>query len=129
MNMTLMMLALGSVLAIPSHPALRGGWATITVENPPDHAVAGRPLHLEFTVRRHGVTLMKGLKPTIEMRAGGAVTRVAAVATKQVGRYAADLVFPRVGTWSVVIHSGFHESRTTLAPLPVVADGAVAPQR
>lgn len=128
MKTTLMMLALGSLLANPSHPATRGGWATITVENPPDHAVAGRPLHLEFTIRQHGVTPMKGLKPTIEMRAGGAVSRVSAAATKKVGRYAADLVFPREGTWSVVIHSGFHESRTTLAPLAVVADGAVAPR-
>lgn len=49
-----------------------GGWATVTVEDLPDHVVAGRPVQLEFTVRQHGVEPVRGLEPEVEVRGRGA---------------------------------------------------------
>lgn len=123
----LILAAVGPTGPAASAASLRGGWATVTVENLPAQAVRGRALPLEFTVRQHGVTLLPGLKPTIEMTLGGTTTRVAAKPGKSDGRYVAELVFASAGSWNITIHSGFMNSKLALAPLTVVEPGAVAP--
>jgi cytochrome c2 len=128
MHWTLLILAaMGPAGPAASTASLRGGWAVVTVENLPAHAVRGQTLPLEFTVRQHGVTLLPGLRPTVEMTLGGSTTRVAARPGKSDGRYVADLVFATAGSWNITIHSGFRNSKLALAPLSVVEPGAVAP--
>src|SRR6185503_20036307 len=43
-----------------------GGWAVVTVENPPDVLVAGKATEMTFTVRQHGMSLMSDLRPSID---------------------------------------------------------------
>ena len=59
--------AFGSVFALSTIAAVRlGGWAVVTVENPPDYLVAGKATELTFTIRQHGRTLLSDLRPGIE---------------------------------------------------------------
>jgi len=103
-----------------------GGWAAITVSSLPDHAVAGRPLRLEFTVRQHGVTPLTGLSPTVEFSPGGQAP-VMAIPGSAKGQYETTIVPPSAGLASITINSGFGNSRVTLLPMTVVAAGAAAP--
>jgi len=103
-----------------------GGWAAITVEDLPDYGVVRQPLNLTFTVRQHGVTKLSDLEPRVEARGAGTAAAVA-VPTKEEGQYAARLVLPQAGEWTITIHSGFGPSRVTLVPLTVIDAGAQAP--
>ena len=38
-----------------------GGWAVVSVENPPDYLLAGKPVAFTFVVRQHGVKRLGGL--------------------------------------------------------------------
>ena len=100
--------------------AFAGGWAVITVEDLPDTVVAGQPFDLKYSVRQHGVHLLSGLTGQIEATAGDRKTTAVGKATKDSGHYAATLTFPKAGDWTISIHSGFMNSRTTLKPLRVV---------
>src|SRR6266511_5061020 len=46
-----------------------GGWASISVDDMPDYAVARQPLTLTFVVRQHGFTPLNGLEPRVEAEA------------------------------------------------------------
>ena len=120
-------LLLPAILVLPGVSALRGGWASITLDHLPEYAVAGKPLTLSFVVRQHGVTPLKGLKPTIEARAGGVNARAAASAGKSDGQYVVSLELPEPGDWTLTIHSGFGPSKLTLLPLRTVAADAAPP--
>lgn len=109
--------------------AFLGGWATITVEDLPEHLVSGQPTTLTFTVRQHGIRLLDGVKPSLEATTvGGAVVRSAASPAGGSGRYAATFTLPAPGEWTIEIESGWGTSRSTLEPIPVIAPGARAPQ-
>ena len=87
------------VLAIP---ALAGGWAAITLEELPASVTMGEPVHVRFTVRQHGRTLMVGLTPTLHARnaeSGEAVSQAATAVPDQPGVYETSLTFPSAGTW------------------------------
>jgi mono/diheme cytochrome c family protein len=111
-------------LLLPAIAALAGGWAVVTVEDLPDHVVAGRPVQLEFTVRQHGVEPMTGLEPQVEVRGRGAPLRAMAAPAGAAGRYRATLTVPEPGDWTLTVHSGFGKSRLTLVPIAAVAPGA-----
>lgn len=113
-----------ALLLIPAVAAFAGGWAAITVEDLPDHLVAGQPVSLEFTVRQHGVSPLKGLEPRVEARGRGRPVRVVATPAGAVGRYRATLTVPETGEWTLAIHSGFGNSRVTLMPIAALAPGA-----
>ena len=49
------------VLLLGVIPMPMGGWAVTTVEDFPDHVIAGRPVTLTYRVRQHGVELLDGL--------------------------------------------------------------------
>lgn len=115
------------VLLLPLTAAFVGGWAVITVEDPPEYAVASRPVTLTFTVRQHGVTRLSGLRGRIEARSGDAATEAAASPGGIAGQYAATLTLPRAGDWAITIHSGFMKSQLTLSPLRVIDAGTEAP--
>lgn len=113
-------LLLMSGLALVPASWVAGGWAAITVDELPDYAVAGKPIDLAFAIRQHGMTLIGGLKPSIEARSGSRTVRVHALPRSE-GRYAARVDLPIAGEWSITIHSGFGPARVTLLPLQVLA--------
>jgi mono/diheme cytochrome c family protein len=115
--------AVPAALVLPLIAAAWGGWATITVHDLPDHAVAGRPVELRFTVRQHGVTPLGDLRPRLEARRGRASVTAAARAGSARGEYAGSLLLPEPGDWVVTIRSGFGKSDLTLAPLAVIPAG------
>jgi|KBSSwiStaDraftv2_1062776.scaffolds.fasta_scaffold17074_5 hypothetical protein len=121
MNTILWSLALSLVVSAPSTPDRAGGWATISVEKVPDKVVTGQPLDLVFVVKQHGVTPLSGLKPTLEVKGAGAVTRVEASPGKEKGQYKATVVLAQAGSYFITIHSGFGESRLTLPAISAVA--------
>src|SRR4051794_1887060 len=83
-----------------------GGWAVVTVDDPPEHAVVGRPLTLTFMVRQHGVTPRDDLRPTLQAVGAGSSPVDASATNEGGGRYRATLTLPSAGTWSLTIHSG-----------------------
>ena len=104
-----------------------GGWAVVTVENPPEYMIAGKPLDLTFTVRQHGVQLMSGLTPSIEARSGlrsvsGRISR-----GRRIGEFNGTLTVESAGSWQITVNSGFGRSKTTLLPIPVQKPGAAPP--
>jgi len=108
--------------------AFAGGWATITLNQFPDYAVAGKPLNLVFIVRQHGQTPLGGLHPTIRAKStSGLVATAAAKAAGARGEYGAILALPDAGDWTITIASGFNDSATTLPNLKVIAAGSPAP--
>lgn len=121
-------LVVSGLVLVPMLAAF-GGWAAITVEDLPDNVVAGAPIDLRFAVRQHGVTLLSGLSPRVEARAGRLEASAAAVPGRVDGHYAANLVLPEAGEWTITIHSGFGPSKVTLVPIMALARGArpVAP--
>ena len=121
MNTTLWSLALSILVAAPSTPAGYGGWATISIEKVPDKVVMGQPLDLLFVVKQHGVTPMSGLKPTLEVKGAGTVTRVDATPGKEKGQYKATVVLAQAGSYFITIHTGFGDSRLTLPAIAAVA--------
>ena len=113
------------LLLLPAITAFAlGGWATITVEDLPEHVTAGRPVSLEVTVRQHGVTPLSGLEPQVEARGPGTPLRAMATSAGAAGRYRTTLTLPEPGDWTVTIHSGFGNSKVTLLPIAAVAPGA-----
>jgi mono/diheme cytochrome c family protein len=83
-------------------PAYAGGWAAITLEEWPTQIVAGTPLAIRFAVRQHGVTLLPGLDPVINLKNTGSGKTLSLHATPvegQPGFYEATLTFPDEGTW------------------------------
>ena len=104
--------------------ASAGGWATVTIEDVPDYVVAGQPVNLTFAVRQHGAKPISGLEPRVEALAGRREIRAAATPAQGAGRYAASLVLPEAGEWTITIHHGFGSGRITLLPMTAVAAGA-----
>jgi hypothetical protein len=113
---------LASIIAIPAASTL-GGWAVVTVENPPERLVVGAPYTLEYTVRQHGKDLLNDLDGKIEARSGGNVARADAKRIAN-GKYAGTVAVPSAGSWTITVNSGFGKSMTTMRPLLAVAAGA-----
>jgi hypothetical protein len=120
--MRLRLILLSAVIAIPAG-SLLGGWAVVTVDNPPERLVVGVPYSLEYSVRQHGKELLSDLRGTIEARAGREVVRADAKATGA-GKYSASITVPTAGSWTITVHSGFGKSMTTMRPLIAAAAGA-----
>ncbi|HEX6314519.1 MAG TPA: cytochrome c [Gemmatimonadaceae bacterium] len=120
--MRLRTLLLSGLIATPTAGIVAGGWAVVTVENPPEHLVAGVPYTIEYSVRQHGKELLTGLKGNVEARAGGEVVRVDARSSGP--KYSATLTLPRADSWTITVNSGFGPSKTTLKPIMARASGA-----
>jgi cytochrome c551/c552 len=116
------MILLSSLVAVPAG-GLFGGWAVVTVENPPERLVVGTPYTIEYSVRQHGKELLTGLSGNVEARAGGQIVRADAKAIGT-GKYSASLTVPATGSWTITVNSGFGKSQTTMRPLAAVVAGA-----
>jgi len=116
-------LLLSAVVAVPAGHAVFGGWAVVTVENPPERLTVGVPYTLEYSVRQHGKELLSGLDGRIEARAGGQVVRADA-RPLSAGKYSAVLTVPGAGSWTITVNSGFGKSMTVMKPIAAAAAGA-----
>ena len=125
---TLMLLSVATV-AVSASAFAFGGWASISIEDLPDHFIVGKATQLSFVVKQHGVTPLDDLSPTIEARAADGSGNVQATATRgrAKGQYLATFTIPRAGDWRVRVKSGFGPSDITLPPMPAVAANSVAP--
>ncbi len=101
-----------------------GGWATVTVENLPDHLVVGAPYNLTFSVRQHGRDLLPDLSPSVQLKSERGDVMAPAVATNRPGYYTATINVPAEGDWSATVESGFHNSKLKLMPLAALPRGA-----
>lgn len=129
-----LVLAAGLALTLGATGAM-GGWAVVTVENPPTALPAAAPYSLHFTIRQHGREPLDDLSPTVRLLAAGVqpVASPEVIAARPDGRrggYVATLVAPASGTLRVTIASGFGQGRRAelaLLPIPVRAGPVAAP--
>lgn len=112
---------LPALLAGPILAAGLGGWATITVEDLPEHIVTGQPVELTYTVRQHGVERLRGLNGLVEARLGRVARTAPAVAGSKAGQYTSTVTLPEPGNWTILIRSGFGNSNSKLLPIRVVS--------
>lgn len=123
--MRLRTVLLSAAVVVPAGSYVVGGWAVVTVENPPERLVVGAPYTVEYSVRQHGIELMSGLRGSVEAKgANGATISADAKATSSKGKYAATLTVPSGGSWTITVHSGFGPSKTTMRPITAAAAGA-----
>jgi len=122
--MRLRAMLLPALTMLPAGSTLFGGWAVVTVENPPERLVVGVPYTLEYSVRQHGVHLLKGLNGRVEATTKDRALRADAKAGASDGRYSATLTFPAAGSWTITVHSGFGPASTKMLPVTVTAAGA-----
>lgn len=121
MNTALLSLALAALVGTSPAPLSFGGWASISVEKVPEQVVTGKAFDLVFVVKQHGKTPLSGLKPTLEIKGGAPMDRIAAEPGKEKGQYKATVVLASVGSYFITIHSGFADSRLTLPAINAVA--------
>lgn len=107
--------------------AAMGGWAVVTVQDLPEHFVAGRPYTIEFKIRQHGRHLLNDLEPELIVIASANEQRIRATARPGQGTYAATFTAPPAGPLNLTIKSGFGASNLRLYPAPVIAAGAMPP--
>jgi len=110
-----------------------GGWAVISVENPPSYLEAGTSYHLDYTVRQHGVTLLNGLKGSVQVQPGSAEPG-GGLSAEAIpggnGRYAVTVRVPDGDRVTLTIKSGFSAQGwgdLTMIPIPVIRAGAPRP--
>jgi hypothetical protein len=115
-----------AVALAASGTALGGGWATVGMNPLPDDVDAGATWRPEITILQHGQTPLDGLAPYVRISEGGGSSQeFLATPTGEPGVYEASVTFPEAGRWSVVVDSGFGDSRLTHGPV-TIDDGAPA---
>lgn len=124
------MLALAGALGLAGAEAM-GGWAVISVENPPEVLEAGATYQLEYTVRGHGEAPLGRLSGQVRIKpAEGPAFEVAAAPAGRTGRYRASFRVPASDHVVLTVASGFGPpgySTLTLVPVPVIRPGTVRP--
>lgn len=111
-----------------SAAASAGGWATVGIDPLPSGVGPGDTWTTEMTVLQHGRTPLDGLSPTITIqRETGESHEFVATPSGEPGVYAAEVVFPEAGRWSIVADSTFGESRLTYGPVTIGPDSGGAP--
>lgn len=115
--------------------ALVGGWATVTISNPPAYFESGQSYRLEYMVRQHGRDPLTGLSGTVEIVPTGAAPAagpisVAATPGPRKGSYIATFRAPEGDRLTLRIHSGFSGGGwgdLTVTGIPLVRRGEKAP--
>lgn len=116
-----------AVLAVAGFTGLAayyGGWATVTVENLPEHLTVATPYNLTFSVRHHGEEMLTDLSPWVQLQSRGQELTARAVKTNRAGYYTATVNVPAEGDWSATIQTGFGKSHLRLMPIAALARGA-----
>ena len=93
--------ALASVAVAAS--VLAGGWATVTISDPPAEPTAGGTTTLDLNVLQHGVTPVSWLAITVVATNAetGATVASPAKASGATGHYTVSLTFPTEGSWTI----------------------------
>ncbi|MBX3132008.1 MAG: cytochrome c [Gemmatimonadaceae bacterium] len=107
-------------------PALRGGWAILTVHELPESVVVGEATTLTFTLRQHGEELMTGRAPVLQLRSGGLLgqrQRVEAERTREPGVYRATFTPGSAEPLHVRVDTDYHGWTVDLLPMTVHAAG------
>ena len=125
---TRLMLAAAAGLGL--HSAV-GGWAVITIANPPDDLQAGATYRLEYVVRQHGRDPLGGLQGSVQVQAPGAsgLSVTSSPGTRK-GSYVATLKVPDADQMSLKVSSGFSGGGwgdLTVPSIPIVRSGKARP--
>ena len=118
----LIVLATVAVTLVASSVASAGGWATVGLDPPlPPGTGSGEPWDTNMTILQHGQTPLTGLTPTITITHDdtGESRQFVAKETEEPGVYAASVVFPEAGPWSIVADSTFGDSKLTWGPVVI----------
>jgi plastocyanin len=122
-----------SLLLASAIPATAGGWATIELEEPVTHAVAGKEIVLSIAVRQHGQSLVR--YDDVHVTATHADTErtveVMAEPGELDGLYTAPITLPLAGRWNLEaeeLEYGFHSSFPTLHVVDGEDQDAAAPE-
>jgi mono/diheme cytochrome c family protein len=119
----------GALLVLSTLAATRsGGWAIVSVEDPPDYFLVGQPTELSFVVRQHGMQRMLDVRPRVEAKSGSQRINVTQF-TLDRGVYRVPLVLPAAGDWQITIHSGWGGSKGKLLPIRALKAGEPVPPR
>lgn len=99
-------IALAGALALTT-AVLAGGWASVTITEPPAEPTAGGETIFDLTVMQHGVTPVSW--PAITIVASnaetGATVSAQAEASGPLGHYSVGLTFPTGGAWTIAFAS------------------------
>jgi hypothetical protein len=109
-----------------------GGWAEVTVTNPPVDPPVGTGTTIEMQVMQHGVTPISWTTLTVVAtdKISGQSFRTEAKPEGPEGHYVATLVFPSTGAWALTFDSqdlamsGFSNVQVGPAVAPVAAPPA-----
>ncbi len=104
-----------------------GGWAVVTVDDLPEYLTVGQPNKIAFVVRQHGMRLMDEVRPEVVATDGKTTVHGTAPTMASAGHFAANLVVPHAGKWTVTVNSGWGKSATKLYPISAIAAGAAPP--
>jgi len=132
-----MSIAMAAALwAVAVSSVAAGGWAEVTVTEPPVDPPAGAGTTIGLQVMQHGVTAVSW--PTLMVVATDKVSgqSVSAQATPEgpTGHYVATVTFPKAGTWSLTFlsqdlaMSGFADVQVAPAAVPAATTAPVAPE-
>jgi len=126
-------LMLAAVAGLGLHSSV-GGWAVITIANPPDYLEAGSTYRIEYVVRQHGKDLLSGLQGSVQVQAMGAAnagqSSVATAPGTTKGSYVATLKVPDADQMSLKVSSGFSGGGwgdLTIPSIPIVRSGQARP--
>jgi hypothetical protein len=117
-----------ALVALPTLAMTGGGWSVLTVDELPEHLVAGRATEIAFVVRGHGTRPVSKLSPAIEAVSGSERVRAAALPGSRDGHYVAKLIVPAAGAWSLTLRSGFGHESVPVDPIQAVDANAPAPR-
>ena len=84
-----------------------GGWAVVTMSSTPGNVRPGEPWNVDVTVLQHGDKPLVGVQPAVVVKGPAGERRFDARATGKPGVYAAEVVFPKAGTYSYRVDDGF----------------------
>jgi hypothetical protein len=123
-----------ALLLAPVPAVLAGGWAVITLDEPPGEIRAGEPWTLGFTVLQHGQTPVHRLDPNspiepllvAENPADGRRVEVMATPSKEVGHFTVEVTFPTEGEWTWTIFPNPLAGETLFEPLTVLPAAAAS---
>lgn len=120
---------MAAMLLLALIPAvLAGGWAVISLDEPPGEIHAGDPWRVDFTVLQHGKTPVHDLdanspvEPLLiaENPATGQRLEIMAERMKEAGRFTVEVTFPSDGTWEWTILPNPLLGETVFEPLTIL---------
>jgi len=98
--------ALLATTALPAAAAVKGGWATSTLDEAP-RAEPGATTDVGFTIRQHGQRPVNVDDVAVVIRVDGGDQTWPAVQQGPVGHYVAEVTFPDEGEYGWAIRQGW----------------------